>query len=173
MQDKGSLFGIYYVGNQYTPGNETDLWAPWYYDWLGQPWKTQHAVRKSMSVFSWRPDGMPGNDDTGTMAAWYVLAALGIYHAAPGSQAWELASPAFGHTVVHLGGGHKLTIDADRSSPLARYVQSAKFGNKPFSRTWLSSEQIRKGGTLAFVLGPLPNHDWATGPGAAPPSLGD
>jgi putative alpha-1,2-mannosidase len=59
--------------------------AAQYYNWLGQPWKTQRIVRKAMNSYSWRPDGMPGNDDTGTMSAWYVLAALGLYHAAPGS----------------------------------------------------------------------------------------
>ena len=171
-QDKGSFFGVYYIGTQYTPGNETDLWVPWYYDWLGQPWKAQRAVRKSMSVFSDRPDGMPGNDDTGTMAAWYVLAALGIYHAAPGSQAWQLASPAFQHAVVRSGDrGQKLIIDADGSSQLNRYVQSATLGGKPFEKTWLQSDVLR-GARLRFSMDATPDKTWATGPGAAPPSLG-
>ena len=171
-QDKGSFFGVYYIGTQYTPGNETDLWVPWYYDWLGRPWKAQRAVRKSMSVFSDRPDGMPGNDDTGTMAAWYVLAALGIYHAAPGSQAWQLASPAFQHAVVRSGDrGQKLIIDADGSSQLNRYVQSATLGGKPFEKTWLQSDVLRRA-RLRFSMDATPDKTWATGPGAAPPSLG-
>ena len=39
-QTQASFFGVYYVGNQYTPANETDLQAPWLYNWLGQPSKT-------------------------------------------------------------------------------------------------------------------------------------
>jgi hypothetical protein len=31
------------------------------------------------------PGGMPGNDDGGTMSAWWVLGALGLYPAVPGS----------------------------------------------------------------------------------------
>lgn len=170
VQDKGSLFGIYYIGTQFTPANETDLWTPWYYDWLGQPWKTQHVVRKTMSSFSWRPDGLPGNDDTGTMSAWYVLAALGLYHAAPGSEAWQLSSPAFGKAIVRTG-GRRLTVEAAGTSFVSRYVQSATLGGRPFSRTWLPSRRLRQGGVLHFDMGAVPNRQWGTGPDAAPPSL--
>lgn len=171
VQDKGSLFGAYYVGTQFTPSNETDLWVPWYYDWLGQPWKAQHEVRNATSVYSWRPDGMPGNDDTGTMSAWYVLASLGLYHAAPGSQAWEISSPAFPHAIVQLGGRRKLVIDAPGASRVEQYIQSATFRAKPLDRTWLASDDVHSGGRLSFTMGTLPNHAWAAGQDAAPPSL--
>jgi predicted alpha-1,2-mannosidase len=171
VQDKGSFFGAYYIGTQFTPSNETDLWVPWYYDWLGQPWKAQKEVRHATSVYSSRPDGMPGNDDTGTMAAWYVLASLGLYQAAPGSQVWEISSPAFPRTVVQLGGKRKLTITAAGASRVNEYVQSATRNGKPFDRAWLASTDLRTGGRLDFVLGPAPNRAWASAPEAAPPSL--
>jgi predicted alpha-1,2-mannosidase len=172
VQDKGSFFGAYYIGTQFTPGNETDLWAPWYYNWLGQPWKAQREVREAMSVYSSRPDGMPGNDDTGTMAAWYVLAALGLYHAAPGSQAWLLSSPAFELAVVRVGGKRRLTIEGLGASRAFTYVQSASLDGKPFARTWLPSQTLHAGGRLRFELGALPNRSWGAAPGAAPPSVG-
>jgi predicted alpha-1,2-mannosidase len=171
VQDKGSFFGAYYIGTQFTPSNETDLWAPWYYNWLGQPWKAQREVRQAMSVYSSRPDGMPGNDDTGTMAAWYVLAALGMYHAAPGGEAWQLSSPAFERAVVHLGAKRKLVIEAAGTSRLNRYVQSATLDGKAFQRTWLPSKKVHAGGRLSFEVGALPNKSWGADPGAAPPSL--
>lgn len=173
VQDKGSFFGAYYIGNQFTPANETDLWVPWYYDWLGQPWKTQRIVRKAMTSYSWRPDGMPGNDDAGTMAAWYVLAALGVYHAAPGSQAWEFSGPTLERAVINPDGGRKLTVVGAGASRVGRYVQSATFRGKSLDSTWLASDALRKGGVLSFEMGALPNRTWATGAGAAPPSLGD
>jgi predicted alpha-1,2-mannosidase len=158
VQDKGSFFGAYYIGTQFTPSNETDLWAPWYYNWLGQPWKAQREVRQAMSVYSSRPDGMPGNDDTGTMAAWYVLAALGLYHAAPGSQVWQISSPAFPKAVI----GKKLTIQAAGASRLNRYIQSATLDGKSFNRAFLSSQKLHGGGRLAFVMGAQPNTSWGT-----------
>ena len=170
VQDKTSFFGVYYIGNQFTPSNETDLWVPWFYDWLGQPWKTQREARQAMSVYSSRPDGMPGNDDTGTMSAFYVLAALGLYHAQPGVQAWQLNSPSFGRAVIDTG-ARDFTIEAPGASRLRKYVQSARLGKRSFDRAWLSSAQLRSGGRLAFELGARPNKDWASGPDAAPPAL--
>jgi putative alpha-1,2-mannosidase len=105
------------------------------------------------------------------MAAWYVVAALGLYHAAPGSQAWELSSPVFERAVIETG-ARKLTIEASGTSRLRGYIQSATLGGKDFSRTWLSSERMRRGGALRFTMGAQPNRDWGTGPGAAPPSVG-
>ncbi|MEA2483476.1 MAG: hypothetical protein QOC55_1423, partial [Thermoleophilaceae bacterium] len=171
-QDKGSFFGAYYVGTQFTPSNETDLWAPWYYNWLGQPWKAQREVRRATSVYSARPDGMPGNDDTGTMSAWYVLASLGLYHAAPGSQAWELSSPAFQSMVVRLGGKRRLTIQADGASRLRQYIQAATLNGKQLDNTWLPSRTLRRGGTLTFELGVTPDEHWGSSASAAPPSVG-
>jgi predicted alpha-1,2-mannosidase len=171
VQDKGSFFGVNYIGTQFTPSNETDLWAPWYYDWLGQPWKAQREARQAMSVYSARPDGMPGNDDTGTMSAWYVLAALGLYHAAPGSQAWELSSPAFPHAVVHVGGKRKLAIDAPGASRINKYVQSASLDGRSFEQSWLPSRDVHRGAKLQFVVGATPNKQWASSPNAAPPAL--
>ena len=171
VQDKGSFFGAYYIGTQFTPSNETDLWAPWYYDWLGQPWKAQKEVRQATSVYSSRPDGMPGNDDTGTMAAWYVLASLGLYHAAPGSQAWEISSPAFPQTVVQLGGKKKLTIEAPGASRLSKYIQSAERNGKTLDKTWLASSDLRRGGRITYAMGLRPNKSWASSSNAAPPAL--
>jgi putative alpha-1,2-mannosidase len=171
VQDKGSFFGAYYIGTQFTPSNETDLWAPWYYNWLGQPWKAQREVRQAMSVYSSRPDGMPGNDDTGTMAAWYVLAALGLYHAAPGSQAWELSSPAFPKAVVDVGAKRKLTIDAAGASRLRRFIQSATLDGKTYTRTWLPSGKLHAGGRLSYVMGAQPDKAWGTSADDAPPGI--
>jgi predicted alpha-1,2-mannosidase len=169
-QEYTSFFGVYYIGNQYTPANEPDLWAPWYYDWLGQPWKTQKVVRSEMAVYNPRPDGMPGNDDTGEMSAWYVLAALGIYHVAPGVDAWELSSPAFSSVVVHEGSTRRLRIDAPGASTARLYVQAVELNGTPVNRAFLTSCELRNGGALGFSLGALPDRTWGTGAGAVPPS---
>jgi predicted alpha-1,2-mannosidase len=166
-QEYSSFFGVFYFGDQYTPANEPDLWAPWYYDWLGEPWKTQKVARAEMSAYNPRPDGLPGNDDTGEMSAWYVLAALGIYHAAPGVDAWELSSPAFPRAVVRAP---RLTIGAPAAGDARPYVHALRLNGRPLARTYLTSCELRAGGKLAFELGATPDRGWGTGPDAAPPS---
>jgi predicted alpha-1,2-mannosidase len=54
-------------------GNEPGLEVPWEYDFAGAPWRTQAVVRQAMNqLFSPSPGGLPGNDDLGTMSAWYI-----------------------------------------------------------------------------------------------------
>ena len=173
-QQYSSVFGVYYIGNQYTPANEPDLWAPWYYDWLGQPWKTQQVVRAEMQVYNSRPDGLPGNDDAGTMTAWYVLAALGIYAVTPGMPVFALNSPTFASAVIHLGSPDAaFTIRAPATSDVNKYVQSVRLDGVTFTRTYLTQCDLRPGDHLDYAVGPLPNSHWGTGSGSAPPSLSD
>ena len=170
-QTQASLFGVYYVGNQYTPANETDLQAPWLYDWLGEPAKTAQVVHAEGQVFNTSPYGLPGNDDAGTMSADYVLSALGLYQAQPGFDAWELSTPLFSSVAIRGGAGQSpLTIEAPGAGPAGEYVASATFGVSPLDRPWLSAAEVRGGGTLAYVTGPVAS-GWATSPDKAPPSV--
>jgi putative alpha-1,2-mannosidase len=63
------------------------------------------------SLYAPVPGGMPGNDDGGTMSAWWVLAALGIYPAVPGSDQLALSAPLFRQARLSLPDG-TLTINA-------------------------------------------------------------
>jgi predicted alpha-1,2-mannosidase len=171
VQTQASVFGIYYAGNQYTPANETDLQAPWLYDWLGLPSRTQQVVHAQTQVFSTSPYGLPGNDDAGTMSAGYVLSAIGLYQAQPGVDAWELSSPLFTSVVIRGDGPRpRLTISAPGAGPAAEYVASATLNGRPFDRAYLTAGEARSGRTLTFAMSPVPTA-WATRPGAAPPSL--
>jgi predicted alpha-1,2-mannosidase len=171
-QQYASVFGIYYVGDQYTPANEPDLWTPWYYDWLGQPWKAQQIVRAEMGTYNARPDGLPGNDDTGEMSAWYVLAAIGIYRTAPGVDAYELNSPAFPLTVVGQG-RHPLVIDAPGAGAATPYVSGLALNGRPVQRTFLTTCELTAGGRLDYSLSPTADPSWGSAPQAAPPSASD
>ena len=177
-QQHASVFGITYYGNQYTPANETDLQAPWLYNWLGQPSRTQQLVHASTTVFNDTPYGLPGNDDAGTMSAAYVLAAIGLYQVAPGFDAWELSSPMFSRVVINGpgGSGPRFTIDAPGAGPTAEYVAGATLTgggtspSKPFEQTWLTNGDLHSGRTLSFTMSPTPT-TWASTEEAAPPSL--
>ncbi len=165
-QAEASLFGAYYIGNQYTPANETDLQAPWLYDWLGQPWRTQQVVRAEAGAFNASPYGLPGNDDAGTMSAAYVLSAIGLYQAQPGVDAWEMSSPLFPQVRIR----HGLTISAPGTGPTRAYIGSVRLNGRPLERVWLTYGDLH--GHLVETMSSRPT-TWGTGPDAAPPSLHD
>jgi predicted alpha-1,2-mannosidase len=167
-------------------GDEPTLETPWLYDWLRRPWKTQEAVRRGLRLFSPTPAGYPGNDDLGTLSAWYVFGALGLYPAQPGAGTLALGAPLFGRAEVKLAHGKKLTILAPTTSrhgkppgsaAAAPYVAALQLNGHPYVRPWTTYCEIAGGGTLGFELtdhatrwaqnGELPP---SYGPGSPPPS---
>ncbi|MBS1679281.1 MAG: GH92 family glycosyl hydrolase [Actinobacteria bacterium] len=147
-------------------GNEPTLGTPWLYDWLRRPWKTQEAVRRGLGLYSLTPTGYPGNDDLGTLSAWYIFGALGMYPAQPGAGTLALGSPLFGRAEVRLAHGRRLIITGGGKT----YVESLKLGGHPYNRPWLDYCEIDGGGTLAFATSAHPTR-WAQG-GQLPPSYG-
>ncbi|CAH0211012.1 hypothetical protein SRABI118_01983 [Massilia sp. Bi118] len=154
----------YYSQFRYNPNNEPDLHAPWMYTLMGQPWKTTTVLRAAETLFGNGPSGVTGNDDLGTMSAWYLFSALGIYPDAPGSGRFLLHAPRFARAEIDLPQGRVLRIEApDAKAGERRFVQSVNWAGKPLSRVWLDWEQLQAGGTLGYRLAPQPNPaGWGT-----------
>lgn len=75
--------------------NQPSFHIPWLYAALGKPEKTEYWLQKiCREAFSWRADGFPGDDDNGTMSAWYLFAQLGFYPFCPGKPVYLGVTPA-------------------------------------------------------------------------------
>ncbi|MFF5029432.1 lectin [Streptomyces collinus] len=153
-------------------GNEPSVELPWEYDYIGEPYKTQAAVRSVQDqIWSNTPAGLAdGNDDLGEMSAWYVWSALGMYPMAPGTSDLALGSPLFSQAVITLPSGRTLTVDGDGAADNAPYVQSATFDGSAWNNAYAPTTAITSGGTLSFTLGTSANTGWASAASAAPPS---
>jgi putative alpha-1,2-mannosidase len=82
-------------GTWYWHGNEPGLHIPWLIALAGDPDTSRRWVRWLRdNVYSSDPDGLAGNDDGGTLSAWYVWAAMGVYPFA-GSDTYVLGAPLF------------------------------------------------------------------------------
>jgi putative alpha-1,2-mannosidase len=109
------------------------------------------------------------------MSSWMVLSAMGIFPVAPGTDTWGLNAPAFDRVELTLDRdfypeGH-FTIRAPRGDDADRYIRSASADGRDISRTWISTDDIRRGRSLNFRLGTEPAR-WGTGEHDAPPPLG-
>ncbi len=165
----------YYGKPTYNPNNEPDLLAPYVYLWAGAPAKTATVVRAAMTLFTTGPDGMTGNDDLGTMSAWYVFSSLGLYPTMSGGDFLALSSPQFESATVRIGRygtrqGGTLSVTAPGASDTNRYVQSVSLNRRDVRRTWLDWDAVAHGGTLAHLLGAKPS-SWGTARGTEPPSV--
>jgi predicted alpha-1,2-mannosidase len=171
LQQKQSLYGIAFYGNQYAPSNEHDLQAPWLYDWLGQAWKGQQLQRHLQEVYRPAPDGLPGNDDLGTMSAWLVWSDLGFYPTTPGAPFYAMGSPLFPRAHIRLPNG-EFRVEAPMASHAVKYVDGAFLNGTTLRRaSFMHSELTRANGSLTFAMSATPNVDLWSQPGAAPPSL--
>ncbi|GLW34239.1 GH92 family glycosyl hydrolase [Actinoplanes regularis] len=147
--------------------NEPDIQTPYLYNYFGQAYKTQETVRAIIDG-RWGDGtgGIPGNDDAGTMSAWYVFSALGLYPTVPTRAELALTTPLFPHAVVHLAGGRSLTIDAPGDG---LYVDNLRLDGKPRTKAWLPATAVRDGGHLVYTRSASPSLTWGSGPGDVPP----
>ena len=148
-------------------GNEPTLHTPWLYDWLGQPYRTQEAVRRGLTLYRPAPDGYPGNDDLGTLSAWYVFGALGLYPEVPGSDVLALASPLFRRAEIRLPHRRRAVI---ATSGRGFYVQSLRRDGRSYARPWTTYRALAKGADFSFILGRRPDRRWGAKVGQTPPA---
>ncbi len=172
-QDKWRFYGMLpdQTGNvgQFTMGNEPSLHIPYLYNYAGAPWRTQRAVRRLIEMW-FRDDlmGMPGDEDGGGMSAFVVFSMMGIYPVTPGMPVYNIGTPFFPRTTIHLEGGLSFVIEADGVSRQNIYIQSAELNGRPLDRPWLKHSEVVEGGTLVLKMGAKPNKAW--GAQSPPPS---
>jgi predicted alpha-1,2-mannosidase len=159
----------YYGKATYNPNNEPDLLAPYLYAWTGAPAKTATVVRAAMTLFTNGPDGMTGNDDLGTMSAWYVFSSIGLYPTMSGGNFFTLTSPQFERVTVRTGGG-TIDIVAPGTDDARRYITSAQVDGRSWDKPWLSWNALRRGADLRYTVSATPG-SWGTKASAQPPSV--
>ncbi|GHV48898.1 sugar hydrolase [Bacteroidia bacterium] len=145
------------MGN-YVHGNEPSHHIPYLYTWTSQPWKSQYWIREIMDkMYLNSIDGLCGNDDCGQMSAWYIFSAMGFYPVCPGSDQYALGTPYFPEMKVHIGKNAALKIKADKVSSKMRYVKSVKLNGKPYTKAYITYNDIKDGGELIFEMSSTPN----------------
>ena len=143
----------YLPRTHYWPSNEPDIASPFLFARAGRPDLTaKWSDWARDTYFSAAPDGVPGNDDGGTLGSWFVLAAAGLFPV-PGSDAWLIGSPLFPKLELKLPVG-TFTIEAQGVSAENLYVQSANLNGAPLLRAELTQADLIAGGKLSLVMGP-------------------
>jgi predicted alpha-1,2-mannosidase len=150
-------------------GNEPTLHVPWLFDWAGQPWKTQAAVRRGLRLYDTSPDGYPGNDDLGTLSAWYVFGALGLYPEIPGVGVLAIGSPLFARASIAMP--HHRQVLVTRTGR-GQYVQGLQIDGRAERKPWTTYCRLARGAQLAFKLGRRPERRWGSSVAVQPPSFG-
>ena len=142
----------------YDPANEPDIAYAYLFSYFkGDEWRTQKTVNDLLAkYYTARPDGIPGNDDTGTMSAWAIFSMMGLYPDNPGDPSYTLTTPVFDKVTLHLDPKFypqgDITIETDRTSPSQLYIKSMTLGGKKLNGYRITHKQLIDGKTLRMSL---------------------
>ena len=135
----------------YDPANEPDIAYPYLFSRVkGEQWRTWRTVHELLDkCFRNAPDGLPGNDDTGTMSAWAVFSMMGFYPDCPGDPSYTLSLPVFERVEIDLPSGKVLTIV---KSPKARPAKgtTVRVGSRKVSDYRISHDALVAAGTITW-----------------------
>ena len=144
----------------FASGNEPSFHIPWIYNWVGTPYKAQDIINRVLNEqYSSKIDGLPGNDDLGTMGAWYVFACIGLYPEIPGVGGFTVNTPIFSSVKVHL---KKAELVIKGGSEKNIYIKNMKLNGKPYDSTWIDWDQLNNGATIEYTTSSKPDVKWGT-----------
>ena len=135
----------------YWHGNQPDIHAAYLFNAAGRPDLTRKWVRWILRhKYGTGANGIDGNDDGGTLSAWYVLSSFGFYPVV-GTARYELSSPLWKEAVLRLS-DQTLKIIAENYEVDRIKVERIELNGQVLDRTWISHGEIANGGTLRFVM---------------------
>ena len=138
---------------QYAHGNEPSHHVTYLYALAGRPERTQELIRQIFDTqYRPEPDGLCGNDDCGQMSAWYMFSAMGFYPVDPVSGNYVFGAPQLPKIVLHLANGKTFTVIAEGISEENKYVESITLNGEPYTKNYITHEDILNGGTLLFKM---------------------
>ncbi|MDE6347939.1 MAG: glycoside hydrolase family 92 protein, partial [Bacteroides sp.] len=130
--DELPIFSTGMIG-QYAHGNEPSHHVIYLFNSVNEPWKTQkYAAQVMHELYRNAPDGLCGNEDCGQMSAWYVFSAMGFYPVNPCVGKYEIGTPLYPETKIHLPNGRVFTVLAPGVSRENCYIQSVKLDGIPY-----------------------------------------
>ncbi len=142
----------------YDHGNEPSHHIAYLYDYAQAANKSQSHVREVMNAqYLTGPKGLPGNDDSGQMSAWYALSAMGFYPVCPGKPEYALGSPLFSRILIHQPNGKDFTIEAPNNSDRNLYIESVERNHKVYRTYLIQHSDITDGATFTLHMGSAVN----------------
>lgn len=138
----------------YDPANEPDIAYPYLFSYFkGEEWRTQKLVKELLAKhYTTKPNGLPGNEDTGTMSSWAIFSMMGFYPDCPGVPEYTLTTPTFDKITIKLDpaywGTDKLVIRKEGGDG---YIDQIRLGGKKYSKYRLTHEDLIHAGEITFV----------------------
>ncbi len=140
----------------FTINNEPDIAYPYLFCYIkGEEWRCAKEVHHILNNdFNTSAAGLPGNDDAGTISAWYVFSAMGFYPDCVGKPEYKLGSPLFDKIKIQLNNdfypGKAFRISTTNKKTKKDQLKPTSLNGKKFKAYSILHKTIIQGGTLEF-----------------------
>lgn len=132
---------------QYAHSNQPSHHILYVFTVAGRQDRTAYWTKRVMDEL-YTPDIFAGDEDTGSMAAWYILSSLGFYPLCPGKPEYILGAPLFSRSTVHLPNGKTLVVENAYKGGGAVHTS---INGKPLPGGTIQHDKVKAGGKLRFA----------------------
>ena len=143
---------------QLTISNQPSFHIPYLFRYSNYPDYTALLI-KTLRQKAFHPswEAYPGDEDNGSLSAWYIWSALGFYPTCPGKPSYDLGVPLFDHLRVYLAKEDKwLDIHTKQNHSHFNFVKECRLDKTLVST--IQHKYLLKAEQLIFTLSWLPNH---------------
>jgi predicted alpha-1,2-mannosidase len=139
---------------QFDMANEPDIMYPYLFNYVsGDEYKTQDKVKELLEkYYKNKPEGLPGNDDTGTMSAWAVFSMMGIYPINPANPVYAITTPSFDKITIHLNQKYYKENKIEISKVGKGKISELQSGLKTLTEFFVSHENLVNNKSLKIEL---------------------
>ena len=136
--------------------NQPSFHIPYLFRYSNVPQYTSLLIKTlRQEAFQAGWDAYPGDEDNGSLSAWYVWSALGFYPTCPGKASYDLGIPLFDHLRIYLAQEDKwLEIRTQQNHEHFHFVQNCLLDGK--ERQSIRHQELLNAKTLDFNLNWLP-----------------
>ena len=136
----------------YNVANEPSFMTPCLYNWIGKPEKTSQTVKEIIKKhYHAGPDGIPGNDDSGSMSSWLVFHMLGLYPNA-GHDYYLIHEPLVKSFSICLDNGKEVRMRTERLPKKSSRQFVAYWNGNELTDAQITHGQLMEGGELVFQI---------------------
>ena len=140
---------LFFDRKRYNVGNEPSFLTPCLYHWIGRPDLTSDRVRQIITEnYNDTPDGLPGNDDSGSMSSWLAFHMLGLYPNA-GQSYYLLHAPLLSAWTLQLDNGKTLRGTLKGKGT---HFEKVTFNGKVLEDARIEHAELMQGGELVFYV---------------------
>lgn len=131
--------------------NQPSFHIPYLFAAIGYRDKTAYWVNRIVNeAFSSRDNGFPGDEDNGSMSAWYIFSVLGIYPICPGKAEYVVGVCEAKEIKILCGNGRTITIKNELFDSMNNCGIKMSIDNQLFTGSFLSHEQFLNAGFIRF-----------------------